>query len=255
MKKLILAAAMAGTTSLTQALPLVNLDIGAGAWRPDYSGDLGVSDTNVEDLGLSEETANVYYATLEFPLPLIPAIKVERTELETDGQANLNVDFTLEDFTFNANGDVTTDLDLTHNDVTIYWGLPKFYLDVDFGVTLRQFDGEAAVTGQTTVNGVTAISTETVDLDVIIPLAFADIRLDLPLTGLYGRVEGNILSIGDNSLTDFTAVIGYNTDALPILFDLEFEAGYREMSLTLDNEDLEADVSIGGPYLGMQIAF
>lgn len=250
MKKLIAITALSSLTSLTQALPLVNLDVGAGVWTPEYSGDLGSSDTTVDALNFSEDNANIYYATLEFPVPVIPAIRLKHTDLSTSGSGQ--VDFTLDEINFSGTSDVNVDLDLTHTDYTLYWGLPKFYLDVDFGATIRQFDGEAIANGQN-VDG--EPRTENVDIDVIIPMLFADVRLDLPLTGLYLGVDGNFVSVGDNSLSDFTAKVGYNTDALPILFDLEFEAGYRSMELTVDESDIQADVTIEGPYLGMQIAF
>jgi len=249
MKKLLLATALTSLTTAAQAVPLINLDIGAGMWQPDYGGDLGSTETSVEELGLEDESGNVYYATLEFPIPLIPALKVKRTELETSGEGTLSESFTFAGQDFDVNSDVATDLDLSHNDLTIYWGLPKFYLDVDFGVTLRQFDGSVTVDGE--------FDTQEEDFDVIIPMLFADVRLDLPLTGLYGRVEGHVLSIDDNSLTDITAAIGYNSDAIPLIADIEFEAGYRMMELTIDDNDLDfaANIDVSGPYLGVQLAF
>lgn len=253
MKKLIAITALSSLASLTHALPLINLDIGTGVWMPEYSGELGESQTAVDSLNLSEDNANVYYATLEFPVPVVPAVRIKHTDLSTEGNSDITVDFQLDDFTFSADGDLYTSLDLTHTDYTLYWGLPKFYLDVDFGATIRQFDGEAIATG--TVTGQTEQQTENVDIDIIIPMLFADVRLDLPFTGLYLGVDGNFISAGDNTLSDFTAKVGYNTDALPILLDLEFEAGYRSMELKVDESDIQADVTIEGPYLGVQIAF
>lgn len=256
MKKLIAITALSSLSSLSQALPLLDLDIGAGVWMPEYSGDLGQTSTSVDDLNFEEDNSNVFYAILEFPLPILPNIKVKHTDLSTTGLSD-PIDFRLDAIDFTASSNVATDLDLSHTDLTLYYGLPEFFLDVDFGVTVRNFDGNASATGEVIVNGVSETQTDSASIDAWIPMLFTDIRLDLPFTGLYGRVEGNILSIDGNSLTDITASIGYNTDALPILFDLEFEAGYRSMDLVLDSSDIDlnADVSIAGPYLGMQITF
>jgi outer membrane protein len=257
-KKLFATAALVGASAATQAVPILKLDVGAGAWMPDYSGEIGNNLLDIDNLNLSDDTATMAYLDFDFPLvPLIPSIRIKHTELSTDGVGSFTETFDFADRTFDANAELSTDLDLTHTDYTLYYGLPEFYLDVDFGLTLRQFSGEGTVVGEVSTEGGTETQTDTVDLDVLIPMLFADVRLDLPLTGLYARAEGHALSIGDNSLTDFTAVIGYNFDAIPLLFDLELEAGYRSMDLELDagDTDLEADVSIRGPYIGLQLKF
>ncbi len=251
MKKLLGSAALLCLTPLTYAVPLIDLEVGAGVWGSSYSGDIGKTNTDVESLGLDDDNSNVIYATLEFPLPILPNIRIKNTDISTQGSGTLNSNFTLGDRTFDGSAPVNTTLDLSHTDVTLYYGLPEFYLDVDFGLTLRIFDGEASVNGEFANNPLS----ESIDIDAIIPMAFADVRLNLPFTGFYAGVEGNILSIGDNSLTDITGKIGYETDIIPLIADLEFELGYRSMDLTLEDEDLDTDITIDGPYLGVTLAF
>lgn len=257
-KKLCLAGVLTSLAATSYAVPILKLDVGAAAWTPDYSGEIGDNLIDVDNLGLSDDVATMVYLDFDFPLvPLIPSIRLKHTDLSTDGTGSVNQTFEFADLAFDADSELTTDLDLTHTDYTLYYGLPEFYLDVDFGVTFRQFDGEASVTGEISTEGGTLTQTDSVDLDIVIPMLFADVRLDLPLTGFYARAEGHALSIGDNSLTDFTAVLGYNFEAVPMLFDLEFEAGYRSMDLELDagDADLEADISIRGPYVALQVKF
>jgi len=253
-KKILATAVLMGLSAASSAVPILKLDVGAAVWMPDYSGDIGVDLVDVEDLNLADDNGTMAYIDFDFPLvPLIPSIRVKRTDLTTDGVGSLTETFEFADRTFDANADLATDLDLSHTDYTLYYGLPEFFLDVDFGLTFRQFDGEATMVG--TIGSETEI--DSVELDITIPMLFADVRLDLPLTGFYARAEGHALSIGDNSLTDLTGVIGYNWGAVPGVFDIEIEAGYRSMDLELDagDADIEADISIAGPYVGLQLKF
>ena len=247
MKKLILGAALTALTPLSYAVPLVDLELGASSWNASYSGEIGASSTSVDALGFDDDTANSFYVTLELPIPLIPNIRLKTTDLEAVGSNTLTTAFQFNNQGFAVGDVVNTDIDLSHTDITLFYGLPEFYLDVDFGLTLRVFDGDASAA--------TAALQEAVDLSFVIPMAYADVRLDLPFTGLYLGVEGNVLSIGDNSLTDFSARLGYSTDVIPFIADLDFELGFRSMDLKLEDEDLNTDLTIDGPYLGVTLAF
>lgn len=247
MKKLLLGAALTALTPLTYAVPLIDLEIGASSWNASYSGNIGASNANVDELGFDDDTANSLYVTLELPLPIIPNIRLKTTDLEAVGSNTLTSDFTFANETFDTSDVINTDIDLSHTDITLFYGLPEFYLDVDFGLTFRVFDGDASA-------AVGALE-DTVDLSFVVPMAYANVRLDLPLTGLYLGVEGNFLSIADNTLSDFTAKIGYSTDIIPFIADLDFEAGFRSIDLELEDEDLNTDLTIDGPYLGVTLAF
>lgn len=250
MKKFVAATAIAALAPLGHAVPLIDVELGASSWNASYSGEIGATNTNVDSLGFEDDTANSLYLTLELPVPLIPNIRLKTTNLEAVGTSTLALPFQFNNVPFAPNDTITTDIDLSHTDVTLYYGLPEFYLDVDFGLTLRVFDGDA-----TAASAINAALRESVDLGFVIPMIFADVRLDLPFTGLYAGVEGNILSIGDNSLTDFNARIGYSTDIVPFLADLDIEAGFRSIDLELDSEDLDTDITIDGPYVGITLAF
>lgn len=250
-RKLLALTALAAISPASFAVPLIDLEIGAGSWHQSTSGSIGSSNTNAGDIGIDDQNGNVFYATFEWPLPLLPNVKIKHTGLEVEGNSTLSSGFTFINETFTAGSPVAAKLDLSHTDLTLYYGLPEFYLDVDLGATLRFFDGEASATG--TVGG--APSSESTNLSFVVPMAFADVRLNLPFTGLYAGVEGNLLSIGDNTLRDFTAKIGYTFDVIPFLADLELEGGFRSLDLELDADDVKADVTIDGPYFAVQVSF
>lgn len=252
MYKKLLTAALCCASSSAFAAPVIDLKLGAGIWQATPSGDLGATSTEVEDvLGLEEENGTFVFVAFEHPIPVLPNVKVKAMDLDYSSTALLTEEFILEDENFAADTQVLTDVDLSHTDITLYYGLPEFYLDVDFGLTARVFDGEASVASDTSTLA------EQIELDGTIPMIYADVRLDLPLTGLYLGAEANFLSISDSSLTDYNVRIGYSTDVIPFLADLDFEMGYKSFALELDEEDFDvgADIEIDGPYAQIMLAF
>lgn len=251
MYRKLLCCTLVCSSSSAFAAPLIDLKLAAGVWQATPTGELGVTATDIEDLALEEENANFFSIAFEHPVPILPNIRLKQTSLEYDGETVLTETFTLDDVTFSVDADTVTDVDLSHTDLTLYWGLPELVIDVDFGLTVRSFSGEASVVADSA--GIT--QTETVDLDVTLPMLFADVRLDLPLTGLYVGAEGNALSVGDSSIIDYNARIGYSTDVVPFLADLEFELGYRSFEVELDEDDIQADITIDGPYAQIMLVF
>ncbi|WP_317931360.1 TIGR04219 family outer membrane beta-barrel protein [Halioxenophilus sp. WMMB6] len=249
MLKKILATTLLCSAGSAMAAPVIDLKLAAGIWDTSASGDLGESVTDVDILNLDDDQATFYSVALEHPIPVIPNIRIKQTKLEYEGDAFLTENFTLDQQTFTVGADLLTDIDLSHTDYTLYWGLPEFYLDVDFGLTVRAFSGDATAVSNTLG------MTETVDLDVAVPMLFADVRLDLPFTGLYLGAEVNGLSVGDSSMVDYNARIGYSTDIIPFLADLDFEVGYRSFSIELDESDIQSDITMDGPYAQIMIAF
>lgn len=252
-KPLVLAALLAGTTSLSTsnvfAAPIIDLKIGAGVWQATPTGELGQTATDIENLDLQEENSTFFSIAFEHPVPVLPNIRLKQTSLEFDGDTILTETFVLDDVTFEVDLDAQTDIDLSHTDLTLYWGLPELIVDIDFGLNIRSFSGDASVVSES------AGRTESVDLDVTLPMLFGDVRIDLPLTGFYVGAEVNALSVGDSSLLDYNARIGYSTDVIPFLADLDFELGFRSFEIELDEDDIQADITIDGPYAQIMLVF
>ena len=79
---------------------------------------------------------------------------------------------------------VDSDLDLSHTDATLYWGLPLPvpYVDINLGLTARMFGGEAIVEGQITGRR------EEVELDFTLPMGFVEAQVGTPF-GIYAAAE------------------------------------------------------------------
>ena len=250
MKRVISAACFAALAPLAQADTVFGVYAGVGQWNADFGGDAGTVSIDLEELNIEDETNNFFYIALEHPIPLLPNIKLQNTEITSEETATLTRTFTLDDQQFTVGEEVTTDVDLTHTDATLYYELLDNWINLDLGLTLRAFDGEATVISSTTSQS------ETVDLDEVIPLVYAKAQFDLPFTGWSIAADANAIGYSGDSFSDITAKIAYTSDALPLL-DLGVELGFRRMALEVDDDDgdLNADLTIDGPYAAITLHF
>lgn len=245
MKKIALAAVFMSAIPAAQADLLFTVGAKASVWDAEATGQLD-SNLSVESDGLNLGSSNGAQVTVFFEhfLPLIPNAKIKQTSLELDGKGTIAASFAGQSF----NEEVRTVADLSHTDFTLYWGLflPLPYVSADFGFTVRQFTGEASVTGDNA-------GRKAVDLDMVLPLAYGAVKVGSPF-GIYAAADVNYIGFGKNTLTDMSATIGYDLP-LPIV-DMALEAGYRSMSLQTDKKDvkIDSDFDTKGLFFGASLS-
>jgi outer membrane protein len=249
MKKILTAAAFAAVLpQAASALPLVDFYAGSYYWDQTVSGDVANKSADLEDdLNLDAGGQSVVYLAFEHPIPVVPNVKIKQTSMDSDGTGTVSQNFVIDGSTVTANENVTTVLDLSHTDFTLYWSLPLPIVTFDFGLTARQFDGEITVNGDNT-NAVA-------DFDFVVPMGYLKAGIDIPMTGVSIGADLNTISYGDTSITDFDANITYVLPLIPLL-DVGISAGYRSFDLDLDEEDfgdLSTKVNVAGPYLGLSL--
>ncbi|WP_283709439.1 TIGR04219 family outer membrane beta-barrel protein [Pseudoalteromonas prydzensis] len=253
MKKYCLAAAlsMACLAPAAHADTLLGLYVGVDGWQSDNSGSFA-DNGNMQDFNFEDETFISYYAALEHPIPLVPNIKLKYTELELNGSTTLDGTFEFGDTSFTTDRPASTITDLSHIDYILYYEIfDNDLVSIDLGVNAKQFDGDIIVTGIS--NG--QETTETVDFSGFVPLVYGRAEVGLPLTGFSVFFEGSLLAIDDSKVQDYQAGIAWALlDNLAI--DLDIKAGYRQMTLELDDiDDLYTDIDASGPFAGVQIHF
>ncbi|WP_237059026.1 TIGR04219 family outer membrane beta-barrel protein [Microbulbifer sediminum] len=243
MKKLSLAICMALTSGAASADTILGFDASAGVWMPSYSGSVGVDDFSIEEFQPAEDNVTFLQAALEHPVPLVPNIMLSHSAIKTDGSTRLERFVTFGDETFIAGTDVATDLDLSHTDATLYYEILDNWVNLDVGLTARQYKGEMQVES--------AIQSENIELAGVLPMAYGMARFDLPFTGWSVVTQGNVTGYNGDTLTDLTAKVRW--DFAPGL-DMALEGGYRSMTLELKELDqLQSDLEISGPYLGLNL--
>ena len=255
MKKTILAAVIGVSISGAAQADMLGFYVGAGIFNTEFSGDFQDEDAssfNVsvdleDDLDIKDDTGKYVYIAFEHPVPIIPNIRLARTELEQTGTSAISKTFEFDGITFTENAVVDSTIDLSHTDGTLYYEILDNWVNLDLGITVRQFDGqiklEAVIDGQ--------LRTAEEDLDYPIPMLYGKAQFDLPFSGLSASVEGNWIGYSGNSFMDAVAKIGYEGS-----LGLGVEAGLRTISVELDDQDdLSASLDLSGPYIAATFHF
>ena len=219
----------------------MGLYVGGGLWKSDFKGDIIANIGLDTDLNLDGTSANYYYVALEHPVPVLPNIRIEHTSVDDTGVGTLSGGFTFAGQTFVINQPVTTTLDLTHTDFTLYYELLDTGAELDLGITARVFDGEVIM------------NTARQDLEGGVPMLYVRAKMGLPFIG--GYVNGSLKTLGSQH-TDYNVGLGWETENF-ILPEVGIEAGYRNLQVDLDTDDVDVDVDMtfDGYYITLNAHF
>lgn len=239
-----------GLSSLLLGLPvqadILRVAAGVNHWQQDVSGlvqDGADSLTLRDTLGHGDDSGLSGYVILEHPLPLLPNVKLQRTELKSSAAAMIDTSVVFDGQVYAAGSRVASELDLSHTDATFYYELLDNIVSLDLGLTLRKFDGGVALSSGGVSSGEA--------FDDVVPLLYLGARVDLPFTGFYVAADVNALSVGDTRLADAEIALGWD-----IAMGLGVKLGYR--SLDMDYEDSASekiDITVDGLFVGASLDF
>lgn len=241
MRKLTLALG----SSLILATPFAQADIvGLGAsvgyWDTDVSGQVAAGNDSVDvsdQLQLKDDgnaNAAIYF---EHPVPLLPNVRLAYTQIQQSGNGTLTSDYG------NATaGNVYSELDLQQLDLTLYYEVLDNWVNLDLGLTVRDFSGELLVTQ-------TGSAPEQTKADAVLPMGYIAARFDLPLTGVAVGAEGNFIAYDGDSMRDFNVYGQYNISLL------QLRAGYRQIAVDYEDGQDVFDVKVDGPFISAGVSF
>lgn len=227
----------------TAQAEFIGLNIGASHWVPAVSGSFNSSDENsidlVDDLDVDNPSQSSMLLILEHPIAALPNLRYQGYDLDSTGRSTLSSDIFFNGETFNSGNEVTSTLDLSHDDIVLYYELMDNWVNLDLGVDLKRFDGQVSLSGS---------SETSVDIDETIPLLYLSARFNLPFNGLYlgANINANIVDIGlsDSDAQDSTIMLGYESGN-----GLGIEGGYKYFSLDLDDvNNLDTNLEYDGIY-------
>ncbi len=225
----------------------VGLNIGTKHWSPDLSGSFSSDNNNSidlqDDLGYSDTSSTTFNISIEHPLPMLPNVKYQNYDLNTSSSSTISSDLTFNNQTYTTGANINSTLDLTHNEIVLYYELLDNWVNLDLGLDLKMFDGEVAITDNTTESRI--------DVDETIPMLYLSARFDLPMTGFYVGANIQQLNIGDNSAEDSSLMVGYESK-----LGLGIEGGIKTFNLELDDaDDLNTNLEYDGVYLNGYLHF
>ena len=214
------------------------LDIGYYNHTPSGLAQYQGSTIDVEDdLKWSNESDVFAQFYFEHPIPIIPNIKLGYTDFSHKGSGTVGQSFTFANQTFNASSDIQTDFNLKMYDVGLYYEILDNWVNLDLGLNVKFIEGSLAVVSN-------LVAEERTDFSTPLPMVYAKARFDVPTTDLSFLAEGNYVEYEGNRFYDAEVGARYT-------FALGFgvEAGYKTMSLKLDNvSDVSMETEFSGAY-------
>lgn len=252
MKHSVLMLALAGSlvTTAAQADTLLGLYIGADGWRTSSDGSFA-NDPQLQSVNFNDKTHSSYYVALEHPLPLLPNIRLQHNQLESNGITALNASFSFAGETFAVDTNIANQVDLTNTDYVLYYEiLDNDLVSLDLGINAKHIDGSVAVAD---LGGSGAVAVQ--DTSTFIPMLYSSAIVGLPLTGLELFANGSFVSYDGSRVYDMQAGVAYALlDNLAV--DLRLKLGYRAVNLRLDDIDnLYADLDFKGAFAGIELHF
>lgn len=245
---ILLAGAFSASLSFNaHADMLMTIGAKANVWNATPGGqiDNGIElNKKANGLGLDSTNGINVSVFVEHPVPVLPNVRLSSTTLSMDGKGTFSAKFAGKTFSSQVN----SQLDLSHQDITLYWGLPLPvpYLDINFGLNTRLFNGSASAENQ--VSGKKATK-----LEFPLPMLYGGVKVGSPF-GLYADADINWIGIDEkNKISDMSLAVGYE---LPIpVADLGVELGYRAMNLTTDKaDDVAPDIKVDGLFFGVSLS-
>ncbi|MEW6999683.1 TIGR04219 family outer membrane beta-barrel protein [Colwelliaceae bacterium BS250] len=236
----LIASAMMLTSYTAAADTLFGVYAGAQGWDMAAEGSYGYQDEEL-NYRFEDETQSRFYIALEHPIPVIPNIKIAQSEISTCG-------FQSSDASSSSSADCSeSEIDFNYTDYTLYYEIfDNGLFSFDLGVTAKDFEGDFIASNSFGFNE---------SVDEIIPMLYVAAEVGIPATGLSVFAEGNFLSIDDSTLSDYQVGVAY---ALidNMLIDVNLSAGYRVVSLELDDlDDVYADLEFDGAFAGVEVHF
>ena len=246
--RLSVASIFALTASTASADRILGIYVGANSWQQAYDGyiqDLDASNpVNVDfedDLGFDDDNGAVLYVALEHPIPFLPSIQLKHTNIEIEETNTLSRLIDIGGQPFIVNTQVNSEADFSHTDITLYYQILDNIVSLDLGLTGRIFDGFVEV------DETSGAASGREDFDAVVPLVYVKARVDLPFTGGFASVSGNIIGANGSMFADYEATVGWEGK-----FGLGIEGGYRILDLELDDIDgVDAELTIDGAFAGI----
>lgn len=242
-KKILVAVAVAVASAAAHA-DFIGLYAGVGYWHQTFGGSVIDNVSVNNDLGIRTNNGSYIYAAFEHPIPFIPDIRIARTAIDDTGAGTLTTGFTYQGQTFTINQQVTSEIDLTSTDLTLYYQIVDTGIDFDLGLTGRF------------VKGVVTVNNANRGVKIGLPMAYAHIRIPLPLTHTYADTRLNYVSYGGNKIADYSLAVGWQTRAF-LFPEFGVELGWRRFSINANKGDANVNVNaaVKGAFLNLTAHF
>lgn len=257
-------------TYTPQANNTVGLYVGTQIWQSELSGGVTKEDGLIE-FNYKKEQQVIFFVAVEHPFPLIPNIRISRTNFDTSSQTSSTQEFSFTEDTSDivhetlTDSDIETRFNVSYIDYTLYYQLfDNRSFSLDLGLTARDFSGAITVTENvTTVNNWSDIFgnpytatrndnfTNAIKTNDVEPMLYIASNIALPLSGLSVFAQGDLLLKGDNTISDYQVGLEYKLIDRRMV-GLNMTLGYRTVKMDFENsDDLFIASEVKGAFIGL----
>jgi len=231
-------------SSVAQA-DFAGVTIGTAIWNHQPSGEFSYSESGVasdldldDTLGLSTEAEVFFWLSVEHPIPFLPNLKLQQTQLSGEGGEVITYNAAFGDRIYT--GKLDSSISLNQTDVILYYEFLDNIVSLDAGLNVKIIDLDFKLSSASVVE-------ESVSETLYVPMLYVAARVDLPMTGLYLGGSGSLISAQGSSFSDYQFNVGYESS-----IGLGVEGGYRILSVMIDDiSDINTDFKFDGAYLGL----
>ena len=236
------------------AIPSAAVELGVRGyyWLPDLDGDVSyessaLSGTELDladDLGMESES---------YPIIEIFAgfgdhhLTFTYYKADYSGDETLTEDIVFGDTTYRADTDVDSTLEYTVMDFAYQWDV----------IDLENFlaGGSLGLVGKVKYLDITAsvesdVESDEADLSLPLPMVGINLHVGILLDIIEARVQVTGIGYDGNSVVEFLGDLSYT----PFPF-MDIHAGYRSFSISVDVDDVQANLLTAGPYVALTIGF
>ncbi len=254
MKKLLSIAAISALLTTAANADFLRVEGAVGAWQTSPTGTIAYNNNpsfDIADTAGLEDSTNMYaWVYLKHPVPIVPNVRLEYVNPTFDGKiASI-------DWDGNTYASVSNTLSMTQYDAVLYYNILDnlFWMTVDLGLDVKFIDGNYKISADA-LNSSAAVDQ---DFSMVMPLAYARGRVQIPVTNIGIEVLARGMSYSDNTVVDAEIKIDYTMDFIPVV-QPGVELGYRYQQVKLDGGslglDANFDTTFSGIYGGIMVRF
>jgi outer membrane protein len=248
MKKVLLGLALFGTIA---SADFISASVGAGLWQENIDGYAKSGDdinymnkkeaetdgnSHTGNLGLSDEVKPYVWAKVIHPIPLIPNVKAEYRQYDTEGTGYAVGSANFFGQNVSLTDRVTTHITIDSYDVTAFYEF-KPIIDIEVGVGVNVLDGTTDVK--------TSTSHTSVSWTAPIPYLYG--RVETPtIMGFSAEAQGKYIDVDTAHYYDYQGGVKLH---LPLAFlDMTIGAGYKYQEIYGEDGDDATMLKFEGYY-------
>ncbi|MCA1765513.1 MAG: TIGR04219 family outer membrane beta-barrel protein [Desulfobulbaceae bacterium] len=232
----------------------VGVEVALGGWAQGLGGELSYtsilpSDSDYIDLdseaGYDDEDR--LFGRVKLDLPVLPNVYFMGTPMEFEGDGTKTL-FTFGDV--DITGDFYSKASLDHYDLALYYGVPLTglaslgTLGIDLGINVRRMEIDMVVR-EKVIGG----NEDSVDETIYVPMGYLAVQFK-PIERLALEGEIRAIAYSENHYYDLIARLKYR-----FVGPAFATAGWRYEDLSIDEDDIRADVTVSGPFVEAGLEF